>query len=121
MYCEGVGVLSSLDLASGYWQIPVAAEDRRKTVFCTPDGGLYECLKMSFGFTNAPPTFQRNMIEIFKEDLYKHVLIFLDILTFSKTPEKHLEHSEKVVIVVRKAGLRLKLKKCNLFRTEVHD
>ena len=118
---QGAGVFSSLDLASGYWQIPVAAEDRHKTAFCTPDGGLYECLKMPFGLTNAPPTFQRNMNDIFKEDLYKHVLIFLDdVLTFSKTPEEHLEHLEKVFIVLRKAGLRLKPKKCNLFRTEVH-
>ena len=118
---QGAGVFSSLDLASGYWQIPVAAEDRHKTAFCTPDGGLYECLKKPFGLTNAPPTFQRNMKDIFKEDLYKHVLIFLDdVLTFSKTPEEHLEHLEKVFIVLRKAGLRLKPKKCNLFRTEVH-
>ena len=42
------------------------------------------------------------------------------MLTFSKTPEEHLEHLEKVFIVLRKAGLRLKPKKCNLFRTEVH-
>ena len=118
---QGAGVFSSLDLASGYWQIPVAAKDRYKTAFCTPDGGLYECLKTPFGLTNAPPTFQRNMNNIFKDDLYKHVLIFLDdVLTFSKTPEDHLEHLEKVFRVLRKSGLRLKPKKCNLFRTEVH-
>ena len=75
---QGAGVFSSIDLAGGYWQIPVAAEDQHKTAFCTPVGGLYECLKMPFGLTNAPPTFQRNMNDIFKEDLYKHVLIFLD-------------------------------------------
>ena len=60
------------------------------------------------------------MNEIFKGDLYKQVLIFLDdVLTFSKTPEEHLEHLEKVFRVLRKAGLRLKPKKCTLFRTEV--
>ena len=118
---QGAGVFSSLDLAGGYWQIPVAAEDRHKTAFCTPDGGLYECLKMPFGLTNAPPTFQRNMNNIFKDDLYKHGLIFLDdVLTFTKTPEDHLEHLEKVFRVLRKSGLRLKPKKCIFFRTEVH-
>ena len=61
------------------------------------------------------------MNEIFKEDLYKHVLIFLDdVLNFGKTPEEHLDHLEKVFRVLRKAGLRRKPKKCNLFRTEVH-
>ena len=67
---QGAGVLSSIDLASGYWQIPVAPEDRHKTAFCTPDGGLYECLKMPFGLTNAPPTFQRYMNNVFKKVLY---------------------------------------------------
>ena len=76
---------------------------------------------MPFGLTNAQPTFQRNMNNIFKDDLYKHVLIFLDdVLTFSKTPEDHLEHLEKVFRVLRKSGVRLKPKKCNLSRTEVH-
>ena len=105
---QGAGVFSSsLDLASGYWQIPVASGDQHKTAFCTPDGGLFECLKMPFGLTNAPLTFQRKMNEIFKEDLYKHVPIFLDdVLIFSKTPEEYLEHLEKVFRVLRKAGLR---------------
>ena len=49
------------------------------------------------------------------------MLIFLDdVLTFSKTPEKHLKHLEKVFRVLRKGCLRPKPKKCNLFRTEVH-
>ena len=29
---------TSLDMASGYWQIPVAEKDEAKTAFITPDG-----------------------------------------------------------------------------------
>ena len=109
---QEAGVFSSLDLASGYWQIPVAPEDRHKTAFCTPDGGLYECLKMPFGLTNAPPTFQRYMNDVFKELLWKFVSIFLDdVLTYSKTPEEHLAHLRKVFQELRMAGLKLQPKK----------
>ena len=35
---EGATVFSIMDLQSGYWQVPVALEDRPKTAFATPDG-----------------------------------------------------------------------------------
>ena len=60
---------SSLDLASGYWQVPVAPEDRHKKAFVTPDDGLYEYIKMPFGLSNAPGTFQKLMNNLFKDHL----------------------------------------------------
>ena len=118
---QGAGYFSSLDLASGYWQVPVAEKDRHKTAFCTPEGGLYEFVKMPFGLSNAPATFQRLMNEIFKEDLFKHVLIFLDeILLYSETPAKNIEHLENVFLKLRTAGSKLKPKKCDLFQTQMN-
>ena len=77
---------------------------------------------MPFGSTNIGPTFQRNMNNIFEDDLYVHVLILLgDVLTFSKTPEEHLEHLEKVLRVFCSAGLRPKPKICSLFRIKIHS
>ena len=102
---QGGGCFSSLHLASGYWQVLVAEKDRHKTAFCTPEGGLYEFVKMPFGLTNAPATFKRLMNEIFKNDLFKHVLIFLDdLLVYSETSAEHLEHIEEVVLILHAAG-----------------
>ena len=95
---QGAGSFSSLDLASDYWQVPVAEKDQHKTAFCTPEGGLYEFVKMPFGLTNEPVTFQLLMNEIFKEDLFKHVLFFLDdLLVYNETPAEHLEHLEEII------------------------
>ena len=117
---RGAKFFSSLDLASGYWQVPVAPEHRNKTAFVTPDGGLYEFVRMPFGLSNAPGTFQRLMNELFREHLYKFVLIFLDdVLTYSLTEEEHLEQLKIVFKRLRVANLKLKPKKCRLFQKQV--
>ena len=61
------------------------------------------------------------MKKIFKEDLFKHVLNFLDdLLVYSETPAEHLEHLKKVFLKLRAAGLKLKPEKCDLFQTQVN-
>lgn len=45
---------SSLDLASGYWQVELDEDAREKSTFTTFKG-LYEFVRMPFGLCNAPP------------------------------------------------------------------
>ncbi|CEO96193.1 hypothetical protein PBRA_009722, partial [Plasmodiophora brassicae] len=53
---QGASWFSAFDLTSGYWQVPVAEEDRAKTAFVTRDG-LFEWNGMPFGLKCAPATF----------------------------------------------------------------
>ncbi|KAA3464785.1 RNA-directed DNA polymerase (Reverse transcriptase), Ribonuclease H-like protein [Gossypium australe] len=55
-----------LDGLSGYFQIPIAPEDQKKTMFTCPYGTFAYC-RMPFGLCNAPVTFQRCMLAIFDE------------------------------------------------------
>ena len=51
----GSTVFSTLDLQSGYWQMPVHKEDIPKTAFCPGPGiGLFQFTRMPFGLTGAP-------------------------------------------------------------------
>lgn len=111
--------LSSCDLASGYWQISVQPSDRPKTAFTTFCGN-YEFVRMPFGLQGAPATFQCCMETVLSGLLWSIAFVYLDdILIVSPTFEKHLEHLQLVFDRLRKAGFKLKLRKCEFLKQEV--
>ncbi|XP_029941466.1 uncharacterized protein LOC115383427 [Salarias fasciatus] len=115
----GARWFSTLDLASGYNQVPVSEADRPKTAFCTPFG-LFEWNRMPFGLCNAPSTFQRLMQRLFGDQQCQSLLLYLDdIVVFSSTVDQHLERMELVLRRLQQQGLKAKLNKCAFFQREV--
>ena len=53
-------LFSQLDLASGYWTVPIREEDQEKTAFSVPNG-KWEFVIMPYGLVNAQATLQRIM------------------------------------------------------------
>lgn len=115
----GARWFSTMDLASGYNQVPVAEADRMKTAFCTPFG-LFEFNRMPFGLCNAPSTFQRLMERMFGAQHFETLLLYLDdIIVFSASVDQHLERLDSVLARLRREGLKVKLEKCCFFQAEV--
>ena len=115
----GSTVFSTLDLQSGYWQVPVSHSDQEKTAFCPGPGmGLFQFRRMPFGLTGAPSTFQRLMDKVLRG--LPFVTIYLDdILVHSATEEKHCQHLQEVFTRITAAGLSLRGRKCHIGMTAV--
>ena len=97
----------------------MSEESRPKTAFIT-HMGLFEYNRMPFGLAGAPLIFQDLMNNVLQGLLYDSVWAYLDdVIVYSKTIEDHLIHVEQVFLRFRKAGLKLKLSKCEFFMKQL--
>ena len=117
----GAANYTTIDMNSGFWQVPMDDESKQYAAFTLGSMGLYECESMPFGLCNAPPTFQRLMLNCLGELNLTYCLIYLDdVIIFSKTEEEHLERMRVVFDRFREHGLKLKPSKCAVFKTEIN-
>ena len=116
---RGAKYFTSLDLAHGYHHVAMDTGSVEKTSFRVPFG-LYEFTRMHFGLANAPGTFQRVMEMCIGDMNLSELLIYLDdILIFSSSVEEHLQRPDRVFARLTDFGLKIKGKKCCLFREKV--
>ena len=90
---------ATLDLASGYWQIPMSDlfNSKDKTTFTT-HMGTFRFLRMPFGEQNCPMTFQRAMQRCLGTILNEGAYLYLDdILVVGKDFDEFLSNMKSVL------------------------
>lgn len=115
----GNTLFSTMDLTSGFYNIPMAEEDKKYTAFTTPVG-LHEYNRMPQGLCNSPASFMRMMLSIFGDLNFSSLLCYLDdLLVFAPDENAALERLEVVFQRLRSHNLKSSKKKCHLMQGSV--
>ena len=108
----GHGILSFLDVFSGYHQIPMHLPDSEKTTFINPHE-LYCYNVMPFGLKNVGATYQSLVTKIFQLLLGNTMEAYInDILVKSKEHFDHAKHLDKAFELLQRYDMKLNPLKC---------
>lgn len=112
--------LTTLDIRSAYWQIPLDSNSKKYTAFTIPGRGLFQFCRMPFGLHGAPATFQALVDKIFGPELEPYLFKYLDdIIIVTPDFDKHLKILKEVFTRLKEAGLTLQKEKCMFCRDEL--
>lgn len=113
-------VFTLLDLRWGFNNIRLREGDEEKAAFIT-SRGLFEPTVMTFGFCNAPSTFQSMMNEVLKEEIATgHVVVYVDdILIFTDDMTLHRQMVKRVLAKLRDNDLFAKPEKCHFEQSSI--
>lgn len=116
---SGQAFFITLDLFSGYYQVPISEQSKPLTSFVTPDG-QFEFNRMPFGLANAPAVFQRMMNRVLGSARYSQATAYIDdVLIYGKNVEQCLERLENVLKLLKQANLTLNLSKCEFLKDKI--
>ena len=111
---EGVGQathISKLDLSKGYYQVQLTDRSIPKTAFTT-HRGTFEFTRMPFGVKNTPAAFQELMQRVLAEHREFATAYMDDVVIFSSSWSEHVEHIDRILDTLGKAGLTANPSKC---------
>lgn len=109
---------TTLDLASGFYQVEMDPQDISKTAF-NVEHGHFEFLRMPMGLKNSPSTFQRVMDNVLRGLQNEICLVYLDdIIVFSTSLQEHINNLEKVFQRLRESNFKIQMDKSEFLKLE---
>ena len=116
---QGAKIFSTLDMKSGFHQLPIDPRDQEKTAF-TCHRGIFEFTHLSMGLSNSSAAFQRAMEVVLKGLIGKIAMLYIDdIVIFSQNEAQHAIDIRTVFDRLQQYNLRLNPAKCVFGMSEV--
>ena len=111
---------STLDLFSGYFQIPLDPESRKYTSFLT-SFGLWEYTVLPMGMMNSGSAFSR-LMDLTFQHMKKDTLTWYldDVAVLGHDFDHHIHNLDKTLKRIEEVNLRLKLSKCHFARQNIN-
>ena len=100
---EKSNYFSKIDLSKGYWQIPVAEENVKKTAFVTPNGN-YEFIRMPFGMKNSGATLVLGL-RMLISDLESVDIYIDDLIVYTEGWDTHIRVLDELMNRLQQANL----------------
>uniref|UniRef100_A0A9J7ZNY9 Gypsy retrotransposon integrase-like protein 1 n=1 Tax=Cyprinus carpio carpio TaxID=630221 RepID=A0A9J7ZNY9_CYPCA len=117
---RGATIFSTLDVASGFWTIPVHPEDQHKLAF-TFGNRQFTFNRCPFGYANSPAEFNIFLNKTCPDARMRGNLIYVDdVLMKSTTVADHLKEINYVLNQLSTAGAKIALHKGQWCRTKVN-
>ncbi len=104
---KGSTILSTLDVASGFWTIPVHPDDQHKLAF-TFGNRQYTFTRCPFGYANSPAEFNVFLNKACPDARARGNLVYVDdVLMKSSSVEDHLKEINHILNQLTTAGAKI--------------
>lgn len=118
--CSGMKIMSSIDLRSSYWQIPLLPASRDYTAFLYK-GKTYRFIVTPFGLKTSSASLSRGLDRVLTEEVKTFTIIYVDdCLVVFRNVSEHLRHLRMLLETLKKANIPVNFEKSQFFRKEIN-